>query len=175
MMMRTLFSLAVLLLMSVDLAAGQRRISRPGDGGFFGRGRAPIEFGVRGGYDFDADVGSAGAQVRIPLVRQLLVVPSGDVFFADEGEGTEWQVNADLVARPDELGGLYGGVGAAFLRTDFDADGDQEVEAGYNLIAGMEAGSLLQTRVRPFVEARWSFVDEADPFRLVVGINTPVR
>lgn len=173
--MRTVFSLIVLLLLSVELASAQRRMPRPGDGGFFGRGRAPVEFGVRGGYDFDADVGSAGAQVRIPLIRQLLLVPSGDVYFADDGEGTDWQVNADLVARPDDLGGLYGGIGAAFMQTDFDADGESEVEAGYNLLAGIEAGAILRTRVRPFAEARWSFVDEADPFRLVAGINAPVR
>jgi hypothetical protein len=174
-MMRILLCMAVLLLGVVDAAAAQRRVPRPGDGGFFGRGGPPVEFGVRGGYDFDADVGSAGAQLRIPLIRQLLIVPSGDVFFADEGEGTDWQINADLLARPDELGGIYGGIGAAFLQTDFDLDGEQEVEAGYNLLAGIEGGSLLSTRVRPFAEARWTFVDELDPFRLVVGINTAVR
>lgn len=172
--MRIIVSVVVLLFMTADLASGQRRGAR-GDGGFFGRGEAPVEFGVRGGYDFDVDVGSAGAQVRIPLIRQLLVVPSGDVFFAEDDRGTDWQINADLVARPQQLGGLYGGVGAAFLRTDFDADGDQEVEAGYNLLAGIESGPILRTNVRPFAEARWTFVDEVDPFRLVVGINTPVR
>lgn len=174
-MMRTLLCLVIALALTADSLEAQRRRARGGDGGFFGRGGAPVEFGVRGGYDFDADVGSAGAQFRIPLIRQLLVVPSGDVFFADEGQGTDWQVNADLLARPDELGGVYGGIGAAFLRTDFDADGDQEVEAGYNLFGGIEGGPLMSTRVRPFAEARWSFVDEADPFRLVIGINTAVR
>ena len=172
--MRTVLCLAVLLSMAAGSAEAQRR-GRSNWEGFFGRGGPSVEFGVRGGHDFDAEVGSAGAQVRIPLIRQLLLVPSGDVFFADEGEGTDWQLNADLLARPDELGGLYGGIGAAFLRTDFDVDGEQEVEAGYNLFAGIEGGSLLSTRVRPFAEARWTFVDELDPFRLVVGINTAVR
>lgn len=171
--MRVLLCLIVALAVTVDSLEAQRR--RSSDGGFFGRGRPPVEFGVRGGYDFDADVGSAGAQLRLPLIRQLLVVPSGDVFFADEGEGTDWQLNADLVARPDELGGVYGGIGAAFLQTDFDADGDQEVEAGYNLLGGIEGSALFGTRVRPFAEARWTFVDEVDPFRLVIGINTAVR
>ena len=171
--MRILLCLVMMVALSADLAEAQRR----------GRGRGPdgpwraatVEFGVRGGYDFDADVGSAGAQVRLPIVRQLLLVPSGDVFFSDGEEGTTWQLNADLVARPDELGGLYAGVGAAFLREDFDADGEQEVEAGYNLLAGIESGALLDTRLRPFAEARWSFVDDLDPFRLVVGLNVPVR
>src|SRR5690606_35768517 len=139
--MRLILCLVVALTLTADSLEAQRR--RSGDGGFFGRGRPPVEFGVRGGYDFDADVGSAGAQLRVPLIRQLLVVPSGDVFFADDGQGTNWQINADLLARPDGLGGVYGGIGAAFLRSDFAGDDDQEVEAGYNLFAGMEGASLF--------------------------------
>ena len=118
---------------------------------------------------------AAAAQLRVPLMRQLLLVPSGDVFFAGDNSETSWQINTDVVVRPDELGGLYGGVGAAFLRADFDGDDDEEVEAGYNLFAGLEGARLLDTRVRPFAEARWSWVDDFDPFRLVIGINTPVR
>jgi hypothetical protein len=171
--MRILLCLVMMVALSADLAEAQRRgRMRAPDGPWRG---ATVEFGVRGGYDFDADVGSAGAQVRLPIVRQLLLVPSADVFFSDGEEGTTWQLNADLIARPDELGGLYAGVGAAFLREDFNADGEQEVEAGYNLLAGIESGALLDTRLRPFAEARWSFVDELDPFRLVVGLNVPVR
>lgn len=170
--MRVLLSMVVMLLLSSTVLEAQRRGWR---GDRDDRDEAPVEFGVRGGYDFDAEVGSAGAQVRVPLIRQLLLVPNGDVYFAEDDEGTSWQLNADLVARPDELGGLYGGVGAAFLHADFDGDGEQEVEAGYNLLAGIEGGNVFATRVRPFAEARWSFVDELDPFRLVVGINTAIR
>jgi hypothetical protein len=134
---------------------------------------APVEFGVRGGYDFDDGVGSAGAQFRIPLVRQLPLVPSGDVYFGDSL--TDWQVNVDLMAVPDELGGLYAGVGAAFVDRDFDLADDHEVRAGYNLVAGIDGRQLFDTRIRPFAEARWTHVDEYDPFRLVAGINVPVR
>lgn len=170
--MRMVLGLIVVLLLGAEVAEAQRRPMR---GFFSGSERPTVEFGVRGGYDFDAEVGSAGAQVRVPLMRQLLLVPSGDVFFAGDNSETAWQINADLVVRPDELGGLYGGVGAAFLRADFDGDDDEEVEAGYNLFAGIEGSRLLDTRVRPFAEARWSWVDDFDPFRLVIGINTPVR
>lgn len=170
--MRTVLGLVVLLLLGVEAADAQRRPMRVF---FSGNERPTVEFGVRGGYDFDSEVGSAGAQLRVPLIDQLLLVPSGDVFFAGDESETAWQLNADVVVRPDAMGGLYGGVGAAFLRADFDGDDDEEVEAGYNLFAGIQGSRLLDTRVRPFAEARWSWVDDFDPFRLVVGINTPVR
>jgi len=147
--------------------------------------RSPWEaaqFGVRGGYDFEEDVGSAGAQLRIPLVPQLLLVPSADVFFGDgddEGGAAEWQLNGDLVLRPAGLGGLYGGVGVAFLNRDGVENGDDEdddggTEVGYNLLVGLESGRIGGTSLRPFVEARWTAVDDYQPFRLVAGFNVPI-
>jgi hypothetical protein len=161
----------MLVFVSVEVGEAQRRAPRDA----YRRMGGAAEFGVRGGYDFDAEVGSAGSQLRIPIIRQLLLVPSGDVFFSDGDAGADWQLNADLLARPDELGGLYVGAGAAFMREDFDGDAEEEVEVGYNLLAGMEAGALLGTRLRPFAEARWTFVDDLDPFRIVFGLNAPVR
>lgn len=131
----------------------------------------PVEFGVRGGFDFDADVGSAGAQLRIPIFAPLQLAPSGDVFFDDAP--TEWQLNADLLIRPVGLGGLYGGAGAAFVNLD-QGQTDDETEVGLNVIVGLDGGTVWFTTVRPFVEARWTYVDDLDPFRLVAGINVPV-
>ncbi len=168
--MRATLCLICMLVFGADMLSAQRgRSDRPS------QMHAPIEFGVRGGYDFDRDTGSAGAQFRIPLVRQVAVVPSADVFFAEDGGDTDWQINADLMVKPDGFGGIYGGAGAAFLRSDFDGDNEQSFEAGYNLFVGVDGGRLFDTRLRPFAEARWSSVDNRDPFRLAVGINTPVR
>ncbi len=132
----------------------------------------PAQFGIRGGYDFDADVGTAGAQIRAPLAPGLVLAPSADVFFNDSP--TEWQINADLLVRPAALGGLYGGFGAAFLNRDFDVVGDDETEVGLNLILGLESGRIRNTSVRPFVEGRWTTVEDYDAFRLVAGINVPI-
>lgn len=137
------------------------------------RARPGPQFGVRGGYDFEEDVGSAGAQLRIPVVAQLLVVPSADVFF---GDGASWQLNGDLALRPDDLAGVYGGVGVALLNRD-DPEGpddDRETEVGYNLFLGLESGRFRGTSVRPFVEARWTGVDDDVPFRLAAGFNVPI-
>ncbi|HEX2201973.1 MAG TPA: hypothetical protein VHG91_01690 [Longimicrobium sp.] len=137
------------------------------------RGGNDIEFGVRGGYDFGEETGMAGAQLRLPLAGPVALSPSADVFF-DEA-ATEWQLNGDLLLRPRSLAGLYGGAGVAFVNGDLDSDGDDGTEVGYNLVVGLDAGGRIgDTSIRPFVEGRWTDVDEYDAFRLVAGINVPV-
>ena len=66
------------------------------------------------------------------------------------------------------------GAGVAFLNADFELTGDAETEVGYNLFAGLEGNWLRETSIRPFVEARWTSVEEYDAFRLNVGFNVPV-
>ncbi|HEX8431361.1 MAG TPA: hypothetical protein VF625_08745 [Longimicrobium sp.] len=134
--------------------------------------REPVQFGVRGGFDFEEEVGSAGAQIRIPVAQPILLAPSADVFF-DESD-TQWQINADVLLRPVQLGGVYGGVGAAFVNGDFDGDGDNGTETGLNLLVGLDGGRIATTTLRPFVEARWTNVDDYDAFRLVAGFNVPI-
>lgn len=134
--------------------------------------RPAVEFGVRGGFDFEEDAGTAGTQFRIPLARQLLLSPSADVLFADAA--TEWQVNVDALLRPTALGGVYGGAGVAFLNGDLDRSGSGETEVGANLVLGIESGRVSGTSVRPFAEGRWTTVSDYDTFRLALGINVPV-
>lgn len=133
----------------------------------------PIEFGVRGGYDFEDDVGLAGAQILIPLANEIRLAPSADVFFGDDA-ATEWQLNADLVLRPRALGGLYIGGGAAFMNRDFDGTGDEDTEVGYNAFGGLGGNRLADTSIRPFIEGRWTDVQDHEAFRIVAGINVPV-
>jgi hypothetical protein len=137
-------------------------------------GAGPVEFGIRGGYDFEEDVGTAGAQVRIPLIRGLAIVPSADVFFEDSP--SDWQINLDAVVRPPSLAGLYFGVGAGFLSRDFEDDfeEDKDTEVGLNLLAGIEGGRVGGSSLRPFAEGRWTSVEDYDAFRLAVGINVPI-
>jgi hypothetical protein len=169
--MRMLICLSLLAVLGATSADAQWKRHR--DRHHRGRDRAgPVQFGVRGGYDFEQEVGSAGAQLRIPLIRQVLLEPSADVFFDDAA--TEWQLNADVIAAPDELGGLYLGAGAAFASRDDDFDADDGVEAGFNLLLGIDSGRVFDTRLRPFAEARWTGVGEFDAFRLVLGANVPI-
>lgn len=173
--MKGLLCLAIMLVMGAETLEAQCRGSRCRD-----RDRhrmvqraGPPELGVRGGYDFGDDSAMAGLQVRIPIIPQLLLLPSADVFFDDSP--SEWQANLDLAVRPRTLGGVYGGAGVAFLDREFTVGADRETQVGYNLFAGLDGGRILDTRLRPYVEARWSGVDDYDAFRLVVGGNVPVR
>ena len=136
--------------------------------------RGPIEFGIRGGADFRDHQGSVGTQVRVPVIRQFAVAPSFDVFFGDNGGAAEWQANVDGLIKPDQLGGLYGGGGAAFIRRDFDGDLSNETKAGFNLLAGIDGGRISGSALRPFVEARWSFTGDFQAFRLAAGFNVPI-
>ena len=134
--------------------------------------RGPVEFGVRGGYDFEDDQGSAGAQLRIPLVRQFALAPSFDVFLGDPG--ATWQFNADGIVKPDVLGGLYLGGGAAVLRREFDVLDGEETKVGWNLLAGIDAGRVGGSSLRPFAEGRWTGVGDFSAFRLAAGFNVPI-
>lgn len=136
------------------------------------RDRGPVEFGIRGGYDFADGQGSAGTQVRVPVIRQVAIAPSFDAFFGDEG--ASWQLNFDALVRPDPLGGLYAGGGLAFLRNDFDGGGN-ETKAAWNLLAGIDGYRISGSAVRPFVEGRWTGTGDFTGFRLVAGINVPVN
>ena len=134
--------------------------------------RGPVEFGIRGGYDFEDHQGSAGTQIRIPVIRQFAVSPSFDAFFGDQG--ASWQLNLDGLIRPVRLGGLYGGGGLALLRADLDGTG-VETTAGWNLLAGIEGGRISSTALRPFVEGRWTGMEDFNGFRLVGGVNVPIN
>ena len=60
----------------------------------------------------------------------------------------------------------------ALLRADLDGSGE-ETTAGWNLVAGIEVGRI--TALRPFVEGRWTGVDDFQGFRLVAGVNVPIN
>lgn len=137
-----------------------------------------LVLGVRTGYDFNANIWSAGGQFGIPI-GPIQFIPSGDVFFV-EGD-LDWQINLDA-ALPLELGfgrllggigaGLYGGGGLAIIYRDIAGASEDGTKVGTNLIIGIRL-PLRSIHIQPFVEARWTFVDEENPFHLIAGINIP--
>ncbi len=146
--------------------------------------RAVPEFGLRGGYDFDTQAGSLGADLRLPVGPRghFALAPSGDVFFNTPGH--DWQLNLDGELRAPLIG-LYGGGGAALIHHAFEpavvvtpgggtllAPGERETKAGWNLFAGLEPSFAP---IRPFVETRWTFQgDHYSAFRLTAGLHVPI-
>jgi hypothetical protein len=124
----------------------------------------PIEAGIRTGRDFENHAWSLGGQLRIPVRRNLELRPSADLFFPKHGP-TGWQANGDAAIRLGQGGGLYAGGGIAFVHL-----GDSGTETGYNLFFGLSTAPP-QARTKPFVEFRWTFLDDTSPFRLAVGIS----
>ena len=146
------------LLFAPPPAAAQRR------GGTGGLIHGPISLGPRLGRDFENHAWSVGAQVSVPVGTNLELRPSGDLFFPRDGE-TGWQANGDAAIRIGKGGGLFAGGGIAFAHP-----GGGETKTGYNLFFGLSTAAPSE-QLKPFGEARWTFVNDTSPFRLVFGFN----
>lgn len=151
----------VLALAAVLLAAGA--VAAQGRGGGSSLIHGPIEAGPRVGRDFENHAWSVGAQVRLPVGRNLELRPSGDLFFPKH-DGMGWQANGDAAIRFGQ-GGVYAGGGIAFVHPD---GGD--TDTGYNIFFGVSTARPSDA-MRPFLEFRWTFVNDTSPFRLALGFN----
>lgn len=148
----------LLALVAAPQASAQYRARR---GGLI---TGPIAIGARVGRDFENHAWSLGGQVSVPVGRNLELRPSGDLFFPRHGD-TGWQLNGDAAIHFGQGGGLYGGGGVAFAHP-----GGGDTKTGYNLFFGLSTAPPRQ-RVKPFVEFRWTFVNDTSPFRLALGFN----
>ncbi len=152
-------------------AQGQRR--GRGSGGQLSARVVP-EVGIRGGFDFDLEAVGIGTQVRLPAGPFAELVPSGDYYFGSDQ--TAWQANLDFVFRFGFRQVLYGGVGGAIAHRAFEVDNvpvlPTETKAAFNLSVGIATPRFRRARLRPYAEARWSFVNEFDTqFAIVAGMN----
>lgn len=113
-----------------------------------------------------------GMQFRMPLAARgwIQLMPSADLIFLEES--TAWQVNVDANIELLPAGMLYGGGGLAILGTEVDED--MERFTGWNLHLGVKP-QIYAVRVRPYIEGRWTFIEDASRFRLILGLNVPIR
>jgi hypothetical protein len=146
------------------LLASPGPVAAQGRGGKQSFIHGPFSVGPRAGRDFENHAWSLGGQVSLPLGDNLELRPSGDVFFPKDGD-TGWQVNGDAAFHIGKNRSIYGGGGIAFAHP-----GGGETKTGYNLFAGVTADPRI-SRTTPFLEARWTFVNDTSPFRLVLGFN----
>lgn len=122
----------------------------------------PIEAGLRGSRDFENHAWGLGAQIRVPVGRNLELRPSGDLFYPKEGKNGR-QFNADAALRFGQS--LYAGGGLAFV--DLAESGGKE--QGHNLFFGLN--DRPGKRLTSFAEFRWTFYNDTSPFRLALGFN----
>ena len=153
--------IVALTLLASLLAPSRATAQGRGGGGFFS---GPISLGARAGRDFENHAWSLGAQVSVPVGRNLELRPSGDFFFPRDGD-TGWQANGDAAIHLGQGGGLYAGGGIAFAHP-----GNGTTKTGYNLFFGLSTAAPLD-RLKPFAEFRWTFVNHTSPFRLALGFN----
>ena len=153
-------ALAALLAILLAPSPASAQFRRGREGLFHG----PLSLGARVGRDFENHAWSAGGQVSLPVGSHLELRPSGDLFFPRHGD-TGWQVNGDAAIHLGQGGGLYAGGGVAFAHP-----GGGETKTGYNLFFGLSTAAPAD-KVKPFVEFRWTFVNDTSPFRLALGFN----
>lgn len=147
----------------------QRRSSPPAVG-------ASAELGIRGGRDFDAEAWLVGTQLRMPIGPwgRIQLMPSADLILLEDN--TAWQVNIDANFELLPEGTLYAGGGYAILAAetiDEAAEPGLERTNGWNLHVGVKP-PMHTARIRPYVEARWTLVEDTSVFRLMFGLNTPL-
>jgi hypothetical protein len=125
------------------------------------QGRA--HFGPRLSYHLDYEAVGLGAQLGLPIARNLEFYPSGDVFFRDDD--SRWSVNADLKYRiaATAVPWFYAGTGLNIAQRG----GNNSSNAGLNLFMGMESRT---GRVHPFVEFRYT-ANDGSTAQLAAGLN----
>ncbi len=128
----------------------------------------PLEIGVRVGHDYDSEAPSGGGQVRIPIprFRGFMLVPSADIYDADDG--VDWQANVDLLMSSGPRGGFYAGLGFGWAE-----EGRPERERAINQILGLRL-PIGRGGLRAYVEGRWTELARDTVFRLVGGVNVPL-
>jgi hypothetical protein len=158
---RSLLSITLLLAM-VNSVAAEWPYDAPRSGSL------PLEVGVRVGHDYDSEAPSGGGQVRIPIprFRGFMLVPSADIYDADDG--ADWQVNVDLLMSSGPRGGFYAGLGFGWAE-----EGRPERERAINQILGLRL-PIGRGGMRAYVEGRWTELARDTVFRLVGGVNVPL-
>ncbi|MGH8015134.1 MAG: hypothetical protein ACREBV_02985 [Candidatus Zixiibacteriota bacterium] len=125
-------------------------------------------FGVRGGYDFDAEQAVIGFQAELgKLIELARFAPSADYGFGNDL--TTFAFNGDIriyISPPQAAATFYGSVGPTFFVIDSDGR-DADSEFGLTLSGGVKFGAGKGRFYN--LEGRFGMDDMPD-FRLLFGI-----
>lgn len=164
---RMLSIVTVIILLAGSLSAQQRprRMRRSA------MMKPASSIGLRIGNDFKNDQYFVGAHFWLPVGVFWRFMPSADYYFTDN-DFKRWQLNGDVVFKPRPMGSLYfgGGVAVEYLTLD------DKTDVGGNILVGLEFSGRRKTPITPYIQARWTFLDEhREYFSLLGGINFILR
>ena len=138
------------------------RADRRGGGSLL---HGPITVGPRVGRDFENHAWSVGGQISIPMGKRLELRPSGDLFFPKDGEtGVAGQRRRGHPPRPRRRA-------LRRRRLAFAIRAAARPRPVTTCSSGSAPPPPEQT-LKPFIEFRWTFVNDTSPFRLALGFTT---
>jgi hypothetical protein len=159
----------LLALLILNAAADAQMRKRPKR---FNKKVSPVtSIGVRVGNDFEAEQLLLGGHLWMPVGIFWKFAPSFEYYFVEEEAAYDrWQFNADFMFKPRPRGAFYigGGLAANYLKPD---DLDSEIKYGGNLLAGLDFGRLKSPSIYPYIQARYTIMEEDNYFSLLGGIN----
>ncbi len=149
------------------------QLSQPGASA----GWAPIQVGVRGGYDYNSTGYLLGAQLHIPLLPTGIVeiMPNADVTFLKGLKEYQYGVEAVFVTG-GRRGGLYAGGGIGWRNSIYEQAPKRETKTTPTVVVGLRANEIPSIHLVPQVEVRWIFLPDVkvDPRVLSFGVNLPL-
>ncbi|HKJ92730.1 MAG TPA: hypothetical protein VJ957_06155 [Longimicrobiales bacterium] len=132
----------------------------------YGRYDSDSALGLRAGYEFNADAFAVGIQTR-SYGPPISLSPSFDVYFLNGRRA--WQINLDALFSYDPLA-VFAGAGIAVGNRN---PLDSVTRTDWSLFAGLHFP--MRIRIRPFAEARWTFLGNGQPFQLMGGLELTAR
>ena len=127
--------------------------------------------GVRFGNDFEHDQLFLGGHLWMPVGVFWKLAPSFEYYFVDkEDKYNRWQFNADFMFKPRPRYPFYLGGGVA-VNYAIPEKGDSETKVGGNAVVGFDFGRIRLPSMYPYIQARWTFMEDDNYFSLLGGIN----
>jgi len=160
----------VLLLFSVVIVDSIMAQLRPRR---FHRPRPQIEqhsaIGLRIGKNFETEQYFAGGHFWLPLGIFWKFVPAAEYYFTED-DLTRWQFNGDFLFKPIPNGLLHFGGGVAVQYLDSELI-NEKIDFGGNLIVGLDFGRRRGPAMYPYLQARWTFIENESYFSVLGGMN----
>ena len=128
---------------------------------------AAADFGVRGGYYFDASEPFLGAEVILPVARRIYFNPNVEWVFVEDT--TVLTLNADFHYDFPTRGStfVWAGAGLGLLHSDPEGSDNSDTDPALNLLAGV---GFRTGGVVPYFQAKL-IIDGGSEFALAFGVR----